>query len=221
MMDFTGLYMLLGMLLLMGLGLLVLWLLRCAAVYRLTVNAGTTGLIRFLAWVPVAGDYLLGVLCDRAAWHHGAGSWRGFLRFRLLLPILGAAGSPWLYVLFTYLFSYGNPLWDVNIWVFESGVQALLGFLYWVLSSLALYHLYWDYAPGRQSVYTILSVIFPFAAPAICLFLVRWNVPLSVREPMGTQPVPPSSGQVPPQSPPQPPPRPRVRPIDGNKRYKK
>ena len=187
MMDFTGVYILLGMLLLMGLGLLALWLLRCAALYRLTVNAGATGTIRFLAWVPVANHYLLGVLCDRAAWRHGARSWR----FRLLLPILGALGSPWLYVLLTYLLSYQNPLWDANIWVFQSGLQSVLGLAFWLLSSLSLYHLYWDYAPGKEGVYTALSVVFPFAAPAVCLFLVRWNIPLSVREPLNIHTLPP------------------------------
>lgn len=187
MMDFTGMYILLGGILLAGIGLIVLWLLRCAAVYRLAVNAGMRGHIRFLAWVPFAGDYLLGFLCERAAWHHGASGWRVRPRFRLLLPILGALGSPWPYVLLTHLLSYENPLWDANIWVFESGLQALLGFAAWALSTLALYHLYWDYALGRQDLYTVLSLVFPFAAPAICLFLVRWNVPLSVREPLYTQ----------------------------------
>ena len=187
MMDVTGLYILLGGFILIGVGLFVLWLLRCAAVYRLAVNAGMTGAIRFLAWVPFARDYLLGILCDRAAWRHGGRGWRFFL----LLPILGALGSPWLYVALTYLLSYENPLWNANAWVFGSGLQALLGFFSWIFSSLALYHLYWDYAPGRQDVYTVLSLIFPFAAPAVCLFLVRWNVPLSVREPMRTQTSPP------------------------------
>lgn len=184
MMDFTGLYMLLGMLVLLGIGVFALWLLRCAALYRLAVNAGMTGTIRFLAWVPFAGDYLLGLLCDRAAWRHRGRNWR----FRLLLPVLGTLGSPWLYVLLTYLFSYENPLWDVSIWVFQSGLQSVLGLGFWCLSSLALYHLYWDYAPGREGVYTVLSVIFPFAAPAVCLFLIRWNIPLSVREPIQTPP---------------------------------
>lgn len=186
MMDFTGLYVLLGMILLAGVGLLILWLLRCAAIYRLAVNAGMRGSIRFLAWVPVASDYLLGLLCDRAAWHRKGRNWR----FRILLPILGAMGSPWLYVLFTYLFSYENPLWDINIWVYQSGSQALLGFASWVFSTLALYHLYRDYAPGRQDIYTVLSLFFPFAAPAVCLFLVRWNIPLSVREPRQPQILP-------------------------------
>lgn len=180
MMDVTGFYMLLGGILLIGVGVLILWLLRCAAVYRLAVNAGMTGPIRFLAWVPFAGDYLLGLLCDRAAWRHGGRNWRFFL----LLPVLGALGSPWLYVLFTYLFSYGTVPGNVNFWVFQSGAQALLAFFSWVFSTLALYHLYWDYAPGREGVYTVLSVFFPFAAPAVCLFIVRWNVPLSVREPV-------------------------------------
>lgn len=187
MMDFTGLYMLLGGFILAGVGLFVLWLLRCAAVYRLAVNAGMRGTIRFLAWVPFAGDYLLGFLCERAAWYRGAGKRRNRFRFRLLLPILETLGCPWLYVLLGYLLSYGDPLLKVDFWVFESGLQALLGFASWAFSTLALYHLYWDYAPGRQDVYTLLSLILPFAAPAVCLFLVRWNVPLSVREPLNAQ----------------------------------
>lgn len=194
MMDFTGLYILLGGIVLAGIALIVLWLLRCAAVYRLAVNAGMRGQIRFLAWVPAANNYLLGFLCDRAAYHHGAANWRVRFRFRLLLPLLSALGSPWPYVLITYLLPYENLLSHANLWVFESGLQALLGFFSWALSTLALYHLYWDYAPGRQDLYTVLSLIFPFAAPSVCLFLVRWNVPLSVREPLRTQSSPPKEG---------------------------
>lgn len=179
-MDVTGFYMLLGGILLIGAGLVILWLLRCAAVYRLAVNAGMTGTVRFLAWVPFVNNYLLGILCERAARHRKGRSWW----FRGLLPILGAFGSRWLYVLFTYLLSYGNLFSNVNLWMFESGLQALLGFAFWALSTLALYHLYCDYVPGRQDLYTVLSLILPFAAPAICLFLVRWNIPLSVREPI-------------------------------------
>ena len=51
---------------------------------RMAQNAGMPR--PWLAWIPIARDYLLGGLCDRAVW-----VWRGKRRnFAVLLPVLSA-----------------------------------------------------------------------------------------------------------------------------------
>lgn len=203
-----GLYILLGVLLLIAAGTLVLYFVRGFALYRMACYAGLPHPL--LAFVPVAGDYLLGLLCQRAAACHGARDWR----FPLLLPLLRAVGSPWLYVLLCELLPYGSAYRAAD-WMFTSGVQAFFGFFAWAFTVLALYHLFWDYAPGQQDIYTVLSVVLPEIAPSVCLFLVRQNVPLSAQRP-GRTPPPPVA-----EAPPAPPPPPRPWPEGSNKQGKK
>lgn len=210
MMDFTGIYLLLGVLGLIALGLVALYFLRAYALYQLARTAGMQN--PGLAWVPIANQYILGCLCDRAAYYRTGGRWH----FNVILPVVGTLGSPFF---FYFALEYGYDFaFSAMDYTAITGLQSLLGFAAWVLSTLALYNLFWDYAPGQEGVYTIVSALFAAVAPAILLFLIRKNIPFSVS---GGRPVPPPAyttyttgpGDLSP--PPPPPPSPQGPPWDG------
>ena len=180
MMDFTGIYLLLGVLGLIALGLVAPYFLRAYALYQLARTAGMQN--PGLAWVPIANQYILGCLCDRAAYYRTGGRWH----FNVILPVVGTLGSPFF---FYFALEYGYDFaFSAMDYTAITGLQSLLGFAAWVLSTLALYNLFWDYAPGQEGVYTIVSALFAAVAPAILLFLIRKNIPFSVS---GGRPVPP------------------------------
>ncbi len=180
MMDFTGIYLLLGVLGLIALGLVALYFLRAYALYQLARTAGMQN--PGLAWVPIANQYILGCLCDRAAYYRTGGRWH----FNVILPVVGTLGSPFF---FYFALEYGYDFaFSAMDYTAITGLQSLLGFAAWVLSTLALYNLFWDYALGQEGVYTIVSALFAAVAPAILLFLIRKNIPFSVS---GGRPVPP------------------------------
>ena len=206
MMDFTGIYLLLGVLGLIALGLVALYFLRAYALYQLARTAGMQN--PGLAWVPIANQYILGCLCDRAAYYRTGGRWH----FNVILPVVGTLGSPFF---FYFALEYGYDFaFSAMDYTAITGLQSLLGFAAWVLSTLALYNLFWDYAPGQEGVYTIVSALFAAVAPAILLFLIRKNIPFSVS---GGRPVPPPAyttyttgpGDL------RPPPPPQGPPLDG------
>ena len=210
MMDFTGIYLLLGVLGLIALGLVALYFLRAYALYQLARTAGMQS--PGLAWVPIANQYILGCLCDRAAYYRTGGRWH----FNVILPVVGTLGSPFF---FYFALEYGYDLaFSAMDYTAITGLQSLLGFAAWVLSTLALYNLFWDYAPGQEGVYTIVSALFAAVAPAILLFLIRKNIPFSVS---GGRPVPPpayttyTTGPGDLRPPPPPPPPPQGPPWDG------
>lgn len=210
MMDFTGIYLLLGVLGLIALGLVALYFLRAYALYQLARTAGMRN--PGLAWVPIANQYILGCLCDRAAYYRTGGRWH----FNVILPVVGTLGSPFF---FYFALEYGYDFaFSAMDYTAITGLQSLLGFAAWVLSTLALYNLFWDYAPGQEGVYTIVSALFAAVAPAILLFLIRKNIPFSVS---GGRPVPPpayttyTTGPGDLRPPPPPPPPPQGPPWDG------
>ncbi len=210
MMDFTGIYLLLGVLGLIALGLVALYFLRAYALYQLARTAGMQN--PGLAWVPIANQYILGCLCDRAAYYRTGGRWH----FNVILPVVGTLGSPFF---FYFALEYGYDFaFSAMDYTAITGLQSLLGFAAWVLSTLALYNLFWDYAPGQEGVYTIVSALFAAVAPAILLFLIRKNIPFSVS---GGRPVPPpayttyTTGPGDLRPPPPPPPPPQGPPWDG------
>lgn len=210
MMDFTGIYLLLGVLGLIALGLVALYFLRAYALYQLARTAGMQN--PGLAWVPIANQYILGCLCDRAAYYRTGGRWH----FNVILPVVGTLGSPFF---FYFALEYGYDFaFSAMDYTAITGLQSLLGFAAWVLSTLALYNLFWDYAPGQEGVYTIVSALFAAVAPAILLFLIRKNIPFSVS---GGRPVPPpayttyTTGPGDLRPPPPPPPSPQGPPWDG------
>lgn len=210
MMDFTGIYLLLGVLGLIALGLVALYFLRAYALYQLARTAGMQS--PGLAWVPIANQYILGCLCDRATYYRTGGRWH----FNVILPVVGTLGSPFF---FYFALEYGYDFaFSAMDYTAITGLQSLLGFAAWVLSTLALYNLFWDYAPGQEGVYTIVSALFAAVAPAILLFLIRKNIPFSVS---GGRPVPPpayttyTTGPGDLRPPPPPPPPPQGPPWDG------
>lgn len=210
MMDFTGIYLLLGVLGLIALGLVALYFLRAYALYQLARTAGMQS--PGLAWVPIANQYILGCLCDRATYCRTGGRWH----FNVILPVVGTLGSPFFYY---FALEYGYDFaFSAMDYTAITGLQSLLGFAAWVLSTLALYNLFWDYAPGQEGVYTIVSALFAAVAPAILLFLIRKNIPFSVS---GGRPVPPpayttyTTGPGDLRPPPPPPPPPQGPPWDG------
>ena len=210
MMDFTGIYLLLGVLGLIALGLVALYFLRAYALYQLARTAGMQN--PGLAWVPIANQYILGCLCDRAAYYRTGGRWH----FNVILLVVGTLGSPFF---FYFALEYGYDFaFSAMDYTAITGLQSLLGFAAWVLSTLALYNLFWDYAPGQEGVYTIVSALFAAVAPAILLFLIRKNIPFSVS---GGRPVPPpayttyTTGPGDLRPPPPPPPPPQGPPWDG------
>lgn len=210
MMDFTGIYLLLGVLGLIALGLVALYFLRAYALYQLARTAGMQN--PGLAWVPIANQYILGCLCDRAVYYRTGGRWH----FNVILPVVGTLGSPFF---FYFALEYGYDFaFSAMDYTAITGLQSLLGFAAWVLSTLALYNLFWDYAPGQEGVYTIVSALFAAVAPAILLFLIRKNIPFSVS---GGRPVPPpayttyTTGPGDLRPPPPPPPPPQGPPWDG------
>lgn len=184
MMDFTGLYLLFGCFLLIGLGFVALYVLRALGLYRLAKNAGIPA--PWLAWVPVVNWYLLGLLCDRACCWHTGGRWN----FALWLPVVNTLGSPWFYVALVELLPYSTST-QVSGWMVASGLQGLLGLGATALTAAALYYFYRDYAPEREGLYTVLSVVLAFAAPHVLLFLLRGRLPCSVT---GVRPSSPQPG---------------------------
>lgn len=174
-------------LLLVLLGFVIVWLavtlveyvLKGLALYRMARNAGYPS--PGLAWVPVANSWLLGSLCDRSHYALAGKQWH----FAVILPVLDVLGLvggglfAGLYGIFTNVLYYGSD-YDEAI---EGGISSvggnLLGLACTVVTALALYQLYKDYAPGREVLYTVLSVILGGLAQGILLMTLRNRVPLS------------------------------------------
>lgn len=188
-----GLFWLLAAIFLVWLaGTLVLYVLKALALQRLARNAGLQS--PGLAWVPVANDHLLGLLCDRALYCHAGRRWN----FSVILPvvdlvrILGGSAVP-------FLFSYGGgyPGWlDHDLRVLGGSLLALLST---AAMAVALFYLFCDYAPGREALYTALSVVFGGLAQSVLLMVIRDRVPLSVQR--GGAPSQPAGQGYPPGGP--------------------
>lgn len=149
---------------LMLLATALVYVLQSVALYRMAKNAGMPSPI--LAWVPVASGYLLGLLCERASFRRTGRTWK----FSVLLPVLE---------LVSYLL-YGITTSQRGItFSFSSG--GFLGLAGTVVTAIALYNLYWDYAQGQEALYTILSVVFGGLGQAVVLFILRDRVPISVQ----------------------------------------
>ena len=138
---------------------------------RMAQNAGMPR--PWLAWIPIARDYLLGGLCDRAVW-----VWRGKRRnFAVLLPVLSALAPALGMISLTFL---AGSLY-AGEWISTLASLASLASL--VVSCIALFHLWRDYSPGNEAALTVVSVLFHTLAPAIILFVLRNRVPFSVTGP--------------------------------------
>ena len=167
-----GMVLLLGVLFLTGAAFFAAYFLRCFALWRMGKNAGLPW--AWLAWVPYGQNWLLGWLCDRARVCRG----KGDLRFRLILPALSLATPSFLNIYLAERLSLPTLYDLMNRWGLY-GLPSLLQTAAAVGTAFGLYHLYADYAPGKETPYAILSAVVPFAAPGILLFLLRDRIPLS------------------------------------------
>lgn len=158
-------------------GMLVLHILKAMALRRMAENAGIPS--PGLAWVPVANNYLLGLLCDRAVYCRTGRQWK----LSVILPVLdllgifgGSAASfltGWLCAGSGYPLRAGE-----NLSVLGSG---LIGLASAAVTAAALYYLFCDYEPGREVIYTVLAVVFGTLAQSVLLMVIRDRVPLSVQ----------------------------------------
>lgn len=154
------------------------YVLQSLALYRMAKNAGFSSPI--LAWIPVASSYLLGLLCERASCRRDGKTWK----FSVILPVLELLALLGTGSLRTMSFLSGTSFWDSSI---PLSLRGLLGLVGTVVTALALYNLYWDYAQGREMLYTVLSVIFGGLGQSIILFILRDRVPISVQYPQYPQ----------------------------------
>lgn len=160
---------------------LVFHLIKGAGLARMARNAGLPN--PALAWIPVANNYLLGCLCDRAVYCRTGKQWR----FSIILPVLdlvsilgGGSITAALYGISTSYLYYGSDF-DITNEGFRSFGGNLFAIATTVAMAIALYHLFCDYDPGREVLYTVLSVIFGSVAQAILIFVLRDRVPLSAQ----------------------------------------
>ncbi len=157
---------------------LAAYILKAKALSRMARNAGMAR--PGLAWLPVANNWLLGSLCERSA-RFQAGKSLGFAKILLALDTVKVISCIYVNEVTLqdgtrrYVYSYN---FAVNR-SFRSliTVAAALGLL--VFSAIALHHLYQDHAPGRETPYTVLSVIFGGIGQSILLFLIRDCIPVS------------------------------------------
>lgn len=160
-------------LLLMALAL-VEYVLNGIALSRMARNAGHPS--PFLAWIPVANDYLLGSLCERSQLALTGKQWR----FSVILPVLDLVsilGGGIFTKLFRDTPSDSYDLLDNTL----SAGSGLLRLAATVVMIFALYQLFRDYAPGKETLYTVLAVILGGLGRAILLMTLRDRIPLSAQ----------------------------------------
>jgi len=167
------------------------YVLKGIALFRLAKNAGapTPG----LAWVPIASTWLLGTLCDRSACALD-GKRRNYA---VILPALEAlsALSGSIFAGVKGIFA-ATRLYTGTSSLARDAIGTLLSLAFLAAMVLALCRLYADYAPGRELLYAILSVIFGGLGRGILLMVIRNRVPLSAGP--GGWPMGPPPGQGPP-----------------------
>lgn len=147
--------------------LMAIQLVRGYGAYRMAVHAG---LLRpWLALLPFCDLWIIGLLAERSITAR-AGSSRP-LAVWLMALFWGGLGGMLLCGLLIELDWYearGLAVLLELVWTFGTGGMHLY----------ALYHLFRDYAPGDQVVYTLLSAMFRIGF--ILLFILRDTVPVSV-----------------------------------------
>ena len=189
-------WVIIGLLLLWAALQLVVYVLDGIALSRMARNAGHPS--PFLAWIPVASDYLLGCLCDRSQYAFTGKRWR----FDVILPVLDVlallGGGSLAGLMTAALGSVGGMEGSLNFLSMGSNLLALASA---VVMGFALYQLYRDYAPGREVLYTVLSVFLGGLGRAIILMTLRDRMPLSAagQSPWG---IPQPGGYCPPPPPP-------------------
>lgn len=181
MFDMGGMYLLLGVLLLAGLLAAGAYLVHSFALWQMAKNAGLAYPV--LAWVPFAKYYIQGRLCDRSVTFRTGRRWH----LAAILPILSLLCPSTLQIM---LWEYLLP--DVSFFYSYTGygLRQLSQLVFLAAATAGLYYLYSDYSPAQAGLYTVLSFLFSFIAPAIFLMLLRSRIPLSA----GGQPPPGAPG---------------------------
>ena len=134
---------------------LVAYLLSSLGVSRLAYNRGIPH--SWLAWVPLAGLYILGCIADDIAARRGERP--TYYRILLLvLSVVSAAGGL-------------IPL--------VGGIAAALcGVALYVFQAIAFYAIYRDYAPGSAVPMLLLSILLPLGC--VFLFAIRNRQPITL-----------------------------------------
>lgn len=165
--------------------------LKALALTQMLRNAGFRE--PFLAWVPVANNFLLGNLCDRAVCFQ-KGKSRGFAVLLPLWDVLGFVFGQNLFAFLSYYdglntrFAAGETFFTYHKGDPMDLLRTFLAVAILASFGCALWHLYRDYAPERAVLFTVLSVVFGPLAQAILLFTIRNRVPVSARGGAGLPP---------------------------------
>lgn len=154
---------------------LALYLVGSFGLYSMANNTGMKN--PWLAWIPIARDYLLGSLADR----YNCTSCQKKTSFSIWLAVLSAVQLPltgfFLAVILILLsLMYLSPLPFLML-LFLTFLLSVVRIAYTVFYLLSFYYVTMDYEPSRSVLYTILSF---FDIGGILLFLMRRNVPVGV-----------------------------------------
>lgn len=191
---------------------LTLYILRSIGLYGLASNRGMSG--AGLAWIPFIGFYRIGSIADDISARTGT---RSYYRYILLIGsilsfILSSVHNRMLYPSISGFFSgfrygyFGHGLSSPML----SSVSVLtfiVSLTVFVVMVISLNRIYKCYRPASSTLWTVLSVIFPFMQ-SIFLFVIRNAVPVIEFGAGVYYPVQNQNWQAPPQYPPygQPPP---------------
>ena len=157
---------------LMSLIRLAIYILGSIGMYSMANNTGVND--SWLAWVPVAREYLLGSLADR---YSASAHRKSYLR--AILPILGSVRLPvwsliWSLGLLIYFATPYNPLVALGVILLVNSCLEIAHKLFYLVS---FYHIMMDYEPSRAVAYTILAF---FGLGELVLFFTRNNVPTGI-----------------------------------------
>lgn len=175
----------LGMWFVMLMAVVGIYALRSFGLYRMAKNTAMPN--PWLAWVPVAHEYLAGKMADRFTASQGK-------KTRYAFWMLLCYG---LFVLSFLLFMGAVMFFAIGMVAFESianqgaagGILLLVALLAMyallllgalaatVLRIVAHYYLYRDFEPNNTVLYTVLTV---FGLDFICKLLIKDNVPVGI-----------------------------------------
>jgi hypothetical protein len=197
--------------LVIGIGALVLYILRCVGIMTLARNRGMSN--PWVIWIPLVGVYTIGALADDIQAREGK---RTAFRWLLLggniltyvISIVSSAASIGSLVdMFgnfdPYSYGFGESYFEgmtrfSMISGLLGGPASLISLAVYVITIIALFYIYKCYKPESSTAYTVLSVIFPFMQ-SIFPFAIRNNQPHWLNPPPyygapGGFPPPPPNG---------------------------
>lgn len=155
---------------------LIFYVIGSIGLYAMANNTGMKN--PWLAWIPIARDYLLGSLTDR----YNRSVRQKNTSYRFWLTLLCGIQTPLVYLcllLFGVLVStvlYSAP---VLILVLAMAFLLIAAFriAYRIFYLISFYYVTMDYEPSRAVLYTVLAF---FGLDSIALFLCRNSVPVGI-----------------------------------------